>query len=356
MKFTLVGPGDCTIPPEGYGPVQVIIWDMKQTLEKFGHSVQIINTKDDIQIMQQIESFQPDFIHFHDHINFVALYPYIQYPCAITSHNGYLPRLELHKQHGYSEMFNLIGKIQPTLFCLAQTSIDLFKNKFNFPEEKLFLTPNGVNTSIFNHTKTPAHPNKSLYIGVICPRKRQHLFQDIDSLWFVAPPPLPPNPPKNYIGYWKRETIHKEITNYGNLVILSETEAQVPLVAMEALAAGLGIVICEWATPNVDTTKEFVTVIPEKRITDLSYIEKKIIENRKYSLQHRKDILEYSKIFDWENRLQEYYLPAVESVIKSYKKTSVLKFPRKGIFKKLEKRRRLEYLIRAIWNRIIKKL
>jgi hypothetical protein len=84
---------------------------------------------------------------------------------------------------------------------------------------------------------------------------------------------------------------------------------------MEALAAGLGVVVCEWGKANLDTDKEFITVIPENKINDVDYVEEKIIENRKYSIEHRDEIREYGLTFDWKNVLAEHYIPAVEEVI-----------------------------------------
>jgi hypothetical protein len=104
------------------------------------------------------------------------------------------------------------------------------------------------------------------------------------------------------------------LTNYGNLVLLSDGEAH-SLVLMEALAAGLGIVISEFATANLDLNMEFIDVIPEKRTNDIQYIESIIIKNRKYSISHREEILEYSKNFEWSNVIENYYLPNIEKLI-----------------------------------------
>ena len=35
MKFSLVGPGIMPIPPNGWGAVEIIIWDYKINLEKY---------------------------------------------------------------------------------------------------------------------------------------------------------------------------------------------------------------------------------------------------------------------------------------------------------------------------------
>ena len=49
------------------------------------------------------------------------------------------------------------------------------------------------------------------------------------------------------------------------LVLLSDGEAH-PLVCLEAFAAGLGVVISQWAAANLDLDKDFITVIPEDKL------------------------------------------------------------------------------------------
>ena len=316
MKITLVGPGIMPIPPTGWGAVEILIWDTKQALEALGHKVQIINTKDFQQIIKDINEFRPDFVHIH-YDEFIGLYNYIQYPCAITSHFGYLERPDMF--NGYAGIANAFGRIQPNVFCLSEGIKNIYKVLFNIPEEKLFVTPNGVNTEVFNFVDEPEFGDRSIYLAKIDYRKRQHMFQSIDSLWYagnVADGRF--NTSKNYLGEWDKPTLHKNLTQYGNLVLLSDGEAH-PLVCMEALASGLGVVVCEWGKANLDQSKEFITIIPEAKISDIEYIEQKIIENREYSLQHRKDILEYSKNFDWIRVIKDTYIPNVHNVINGKK-------------------------------------
>ena len=87
---------------------------------------------------------------------------------------------------------------------------------------------------------------------------------------------------------------------------------------MEALAAGLGVVVCQWGAANLDTSKGFITVIPEDKITDMVFLESEIIKNRKYSVEHREEILEYAKTFEWSNVVAKHYVPAMEQVIERY--------------------------------------
>tara|TARA_Y100001934_G_C12217585_1_gene709156 strand:- start:93 stop:1169 length:1077 start_codon:yes stop_codon:yes gene_type:complete len=84
---------------------------------------------------------------------------------------------------------------------------------------------------------------------------------------------------------------------------------------MEAFAAGLGVVISEFAKANLDLDKKFITVIPEKKIKDIDYVEAQIIQNREYSIHHREEIRQYAKSFEWKTVIQNYYIPSIEKLI-----------------------------------------
>ena len=310
MKIVLIGPGIMPIPPTGWGAVEILVWDTKVALEKLGHEVLIINTKNGREIIDKINTFRPDFVHVH-YDEFVPLVPFIQYPNAITSHYGYLERPKMFG--GYTNVANEFMRIKPNVFCLSEGIEKVYNVMFNIPNT--FITPNGVNVDEFNFVSDPEHPDRSIYLAKIDYRKRQHLFQSIDSLWYagnIADDRF--NTKKNYLGEWSKDRLYNELTDYGNLVLLSDGEAH-PLVCMEALVAGLGVVVCEWGKANLDTTKEFITVIPEDKIEDISYVEEQIIKNREYSIAHRDEIREYGEQFDWVKVIEKHYLPNVEKVI-----------------------------------------
>ena len=312
MKITLIGPGIMPIPPTGWGAVEILIWDTRNALKELGHEVQIVNTKDPNEIISQINQFRPDFVHVH-YDEFIPIIPYIQYPCAITSHFGYLERPEMF--NGYVNVLNAFTKIKPNVFCLSEGIKNVYRVMSGIKDEKLFVTPNGVDTSRFRTTDMPKYPNRSIYLAKIDYRKRQHMFQSIDSLWFagnIADNRF--NTDKNYLGEWSKEVLFKDLTDYGNLVLLSDGEAH-PLVCMEALAAGLGVVVTEWGKANLDADKEFITIIPESKVNDLEFVENAIIKNREYSIAHRDEILEYAKEFEWKAVLKRHYIPAVEHLV-----------------------------------------
>ena len=90
MRISIIGPGIMPIPPTGWGAVEILIWDYYEELKKLGHEVQIVNTQNFQQIVDEVNSFNPDFVHlqYDDH------YPVLDWiSCpnkAATSHFGYL--------------------------------------------------------------------------------------------------------------------------------------------------------------------------------------------------------------------------------------------------------------------------
>jgi len=320
MKISIIGPGLMPIPPKGWGAVESLIWDMANALKDLGHEIQIINTTDPNKVLASIKEFDPDFVHIN-YDDFIVLYPHIDKPKAMTSHFGYLERPDM--MNGYVNIFNKFQEIRPNVFCLSEGIKNIYKVFSNFPEEKLFVTPNGVNVDAFNFKKEPAHPHRSMYLAKVDYRKRQHLFQNIDSLWFAGNIVDERYDTKNnYLGEWSKEQLYKELTDYGNLVLLSDGEAH-SLVIMEAFAAGLGVVISEYARANLDLDKKFITLIPEKKIKDIDYVEGQIIRNREYSIKHRDEIREYGKQFAWKKMLREHYLPSIEKLIAQKPKVEI---------------------------------
>ncbi len=313
MKVSIVGPGIMPIPPTGWGAVEILIWDQKLALEKLGHEVQIVNTQSPVDILKQINSFRPQFVHIQ-YDDFIELYPYVQYPCAITSHFGYLEQPNKWDYYG-GRIAKPFQDIKPNVFCLSYGIKEVYQNILKIPSSRLFVTPNGVNINEFNYVSNPKHSDRSIYLAKIDYRKRQYLFQSISSLYYagnIADTRFDQS--KNYLGEWSKHTLYNNLTHYGNLVLLSDGEAH-PLVCMEALAAGIGVVVSQWGAANLDVSKEFITVIPEQKINDIEYVESRIIENREYSVQHRDEIREYVKQFDWPMVIKNIYIPTIEKII-----------------------------------------
>ena len=317
MKVSIVGPGIMPIPPTGWGAVEILIWDQKLALEKLGHEVDIVNTQSPVEILSQVNQYRPDFVHIQ-YDDFIELYPYIQYPCAITSHFGYFEQPNKWDYYG-ERIAKPFGRIQPNVFCLSGGIKDVYADVLKVPEKRLFVTPNGVNVDNFRATISPEFPDRSIYLAKIDYRKRQHMFQSIRSLYYAGNTADPRfDISNNYLGEWSKDTLYTHLTEYGNLVLLSDGEAH-PLVCLEAFAAGLGVVVSEWAAANLDTDREFITVIAEEKISDVGFVEEMIVKNRNYCNNNREEIIEYAKEFDWANVVDKYYVSAMETIIGNYK-------------------------------------
>ena len=84
MNIAFIGPGIMPIPPDGWGAVEMLIWDYATVLGELGHTGAIINTPDRSQIIEELKEEEFDIVHlhydvFHDIIpvSFIFCYSFI---------------------------------------------------------------------------------------------------------------------------------------------------------------------------------------------------------------------------------------------------------------------------------------
>ncbi len=72
MNITLVSTGEYPIPPQGYGAIELVIWNLKKILTDKGHRVSIVNVmsgKNSLarrwKIVREIHTSKPDVVHIH---------------------------------------------------------------------------------------------------------------------------------------------------------------------------------------------------------------------------------------------------------------------------------------------------
>lgn len=312
MRVAIIAPGEMTIPPKAWGAVESIVFEYQTELEKQGHQVLVVNTKSRNKIIQDINSYNPDFVHCQ-YDEFIDVLSKINCPFkAITSHFGYLDQVWEHEDY----LFNIHEKIVQAkdvyIFALSESISNRYLNDGVDPK-RVYVIPNGVNFENFSKAPEPIYPNKSIYLAKIDSRKRQGLIQSLNENVDFAGNLCPYtsissgfNPSEqNYLGEWPKTDVYTKLTNYSNLVLLSDGEAH-PLVCLEALSSGLGLVISEFATANLDTSLPFIDVIPESKMSDFEYIKNVIRNNRAISFKHRKEIIKYASKFDWIHAVQNY--------------------------------------------------
>jgi len=292
MKIAIIGPGIISIPPKGWGAVESLIWDYYIELKNKGHEVKIINTQDPISIINETNMFNPDFVHLQ-YDDYANLLNHINCKFkAVTSHYGYIEQYHQHPE--YHHILNTFINNDFLIFCLSEGIKNTYLN-LGVNANRLFVTPNGAREDLFSFNQDAWDKDKSIYLAKIDYRKRQFLFQNIKNLYFAGnciDSRFNTNS-ENYLGEWTKDFLYKNLTNYSNLVLLSDGEAD-PLVTKEALMSGLGLVISEFAAANLDKNLPFITIIPNSELNNINYIEEAISKNRQISNQNRINIRNYA--------------------------------------------------------------
>lgn len=244
-----------------------------------------------------------DFINIADKINCSKIY--------LTTHYAYITHPNFENEWNY--YFNIIFKpviyLQKylTFIALSQEVANVYI-RHGLEPARIRILRNGAREDSFMYTITPSYPNKSIYVGKIEMRKSQYKYQCIPGIYFAG---NFQNSSfdcynQNYLGEWSKEMLYNNLTQYGNLILLSDGEAD-PLVVKEALIAGLGIVVSECAKANLDLSKPFIDVIPNEKLNDIEYVSRIIEKNREVCKKERENIRKYGlEIFSWKNIISEY--------------------------------------------------
>ena len=318
MRMSFIGPGFLPIPPISHGAVEIIIWEYKNNLEKLGWDVQIVNEIDKNETIELVNNFNPDFVHIHlDHLFFYEKFVNCK-KVALTNHDGYAEFYNLRPSNYTEEIKNGTITFSGYHFCLSERMRIFYINHFKTLENKTFVLPNGVNSSLFNFKEFPKYL-KSICLGKIdsSDRKNQKFLNSInDKILFVGPKEDNLNYElKNYGGEWSKFELYKKLTDYVNLVLLSKGEAA-SLVCIEALSAGLGIVITEKCSANLDTSLPFIEIIPERYLYDKNYVNSAIQKNIEISLKFRNEIRNYAvNNFDWFNLSKRYHNLLINKIL-----------------------------------------
>ena len=311
MRIALIAPGFKPLPPQGWGAVESIVWDYYENLVKRNIDVHIINQSNTANIINECNVVSYDVIHIM-YDDYITVVPYINCKKILyTSHFAYIthPEFEHHYSHYFHGIFKKVIEYQSYIHihAISEQIISIYQ-KHGYHSNTISLLHNGAREDLFRYTETPTKKNKSIYIAKIEQRKRQYKYQSIPNIDFVG------NyhdssfscENSNYLGEWDKSTLYENITDYANLILLSDGEED-PLVVKEALIAGLGVVVSEYGSANLDFSKEYITVIPNEKIDDNVYITTEIEKNRLISIENRSEIQKYAlEIFAWNKIIDDY--------------------------------------------------
>jgi glycosyltransferase involved in cell wall biosynthesis len=322
IKITLIGPGIIPIPPPGHGAVEILVWDYYLELTKRGYQVDIINkirNNDSDQmspdtpycreLIEEINSGNYDFVHLH----YDCLYHILPFlSCrkkAITSHYPYIDQIIKHPLDGYAQIFpHICDNREHYIFALSKKDLDTFVSRGADPA-RIFLLLNGSNHNEIQpvplNEKTA--PKKSIYIGKVEPRKMQNKYKDIPNIDFYGKCDDPLFRSLDcYKGEPSRNALMKQLSQYGNLVLLSTGENGTPLVIKEALMAGLPVVTNHYSSNDLNLSLPFIDIIPNEKLDNLEYIQHVIEKNREKQDQQN-SIRQYGvSLFSWEFLVTSY--------------------------------------------------
>lgn len=313
MNLALIGPGIIPIPPNGWGAVESLIWDYSLELTEMGHDGIITNTQNWDEIIEDLNTDTFDFCHLH----YDVFYPLLDRilnetkikKIGMSSHYPYIDQVSMYKRDSYDKIFDFIVKNNRYyIFCISKKDYNTFKSH-GANEDLLILSENGANHKQFTYNKIPSLPDRSLYLGQINQRKKQWIYQSIECIDFVGKimGATPFEQDLNYLGEWSDEYKKQNLTNYGNLILLSDGENGTPLVVKEALMNGLGVVISKYAAHDLPKDLPYVTIVSDENLEDIEYIKDKIEENRQISLSCRDEIREFAiQNFSWEKLVKLY--------------------------------------------------
>ena len=314
MKIILIGPGNKNIPPKGWGACESIVWDYYLNLQKRSIDVEFISEPSADKIIQICNEKNPDIVHIM-YDNYYSVAP--QLKCSrifLTTHFAYITHPQFATFVKSAPYFRSI--FSPTiamqrnykLIALSDEVADVYK-RHGFDEARILVLRNGAREDIFKYNDTPSKADKSVYVAKIEARKCQYKYQSIDSIDFVGnyhPNSSFEKSNPNYLGEWTKPVLYNSLTEYGNLILLSNGEAD-PLVVKEALMSGLGVVVSECSKSNLDLSKDFITVIPNSKLDDLDYVRQQINKNREICKLKRAEIREYAlSVFSWDVIVTEY--------------------------------------------------
>ena len=315
MKITMVAPGVYPIPPTGYGGIELVIWNIRKALIGEGHHVNIVNLMGGgnsiakrWKIVRAINASRPDVVHIHAS-KYFNLARFIRCSNILFSDHSPGVSFEEYKYHRRAKV-----KGAHTL-CFSE-KIKEFYAAVGISCDFLHVIPNGVAVAEFSFTEQPKYPDRSICLGVVSKRKRQYAIADLPNIDFAGPV----NEPVDFLdgayqGEWSRQQVCRNLTEYANKVLLTEAEAH-NVACMESLASGLGLVISQNATDNLDTSLPFIDVVPDDKIHDRGFVSGIIAKNRATALTMRKDIREYAKSnFDTDHVVKTKYLPLLLSIV-----------------------------------------
>lgn len=299
MRIAHIQPSVITVPPNGWGAIEKIIWDYKIVLESLGHSVSIVNLYD-------IQPNQYDIVHCHMFDQALHL-ANINVPYFYSHHDHHSMVWGIYSQN-YLLNLEAMQKAE-VAFVHAESSVELFQN---VP----YYLSHGVNIDFFNFKRPKPHEGlKLLIVGNNGLAGREKVFdrkgfryaieaarlldleitlvgpESTQTQFFTENPDLVYEK-LNLVYNATEEELRHQYHSHDIMIHATYVEAgHPPLTPLEALSCGVPVI----GTPM---GKDVPQVVCERDTASvIEALVKVIPEIKKYSLEAREIALNY----DWKN-------------------------------------------------------
>lgn len=316
MRIALVGGGMLSVPPRGWGAVEVLLDGYRDHLELAGHHVDLYNSIWFNETIVALRKRAYDFIHLHNDLHCGAFNRHLGKPYCVTSHYGGFGRfVQNEADQEYAILFRDTLAAPGNLVFSAPIQ-GLYERHGYAGFLRVLENPVDVRRFAFSSSGN----GRAICLGRIQPRKRQVMLARVATgrvpVDFVGPydaseePDFEPGDPCRYLGEWDRQTVYQRLTDYSCLVLLSKSEGDA-LVVKEALAAGLSVVVTESSRGSLPAN-EFVTVLNDND-ADPPYIAGAIGAAVASNTPLREGIRDFAlRRFDYDALLKD-YINGIES-------------------------------------------
>ena len=310
MKMAFIAGGYVPTPPAS-SSILNLIQSYKHHSEQNGHQVDIFNDPDVQRVIAAINTGNYDFVHLHAGGFVHEFNQSLQQRFCFTSHAGHLFQLD-RWDDVFKQEFQEYLKA-PGIISLSPASKKLFLDAgyAGYISTQI----NGVDTTKVD--RQPQGNGKAICLGWIQPRKQQRLLattlEGKVSIDFVGPlddPDFVEGVTTKHLGVWSLDDVYQRLTEYSCLVLISSGEVA-PLVVLEAMAAGLCLVVSESASANL-AVQDFIKVLPDDILTDPTPAHQQIVcdaisELIAQNQSFRSEIVAYAQAtFDFSHTIKNY--------------------------------------------------
>jgi len=309
----LVGPGQATVPPHGWGAVEDIVWRHKGFFESHDLNIDLINSWRSANWLKALRR-RPQLIicHYDDLLWHSAVLAWLcKSRLIVISHYPYA---------AFPEKWN------PgfTSFRRGLNAADVFVALSDSIASQMPINQDFSTTVIHNgadekYIDFNPRPNRGfIYLGKVEPRKRQievaMASLSVPDIVFVGPmseasSEIPEMVRPRFIGERSRKEVGSSLSHYKGLILASDAEADA-LVLHEARMAGLHIFATAASLGSYSPDDEGITLIRD----DLKDLASKL-ESHTFSAKERSSLRQKTMENASQNVNNERWLVLIKAVL-----------------------------------------